>query len=397
MNRRITRRAEICFLCAASLAATCAWMQREQGRPVGKTDADRSRNDMLLAGYDYSVYPGAITGYNGQDLQRIVFTRYAPAVRTRVGPRGNYKAGFTRLHDGRLLLAVCRAPESPIFIYESTDDGLTWRELAKPDVIGKEASLTTLPDGSILMTAQSAEFSKPLSQRGMICARSEDDGRTWKVSRLPGERYPRNVIVEGDGSLVFLRPAQGPEWKLQLCRSRNGGRTWEFSEATVAILDDNGTPARFSEIAAVRLDDGRLLAAFRTVAPESPVRDAHGFGTTLLAESTDNGRTWSKPWTMSNTAEVHVYLTQLDDGRLLATYSNYHLPFGVYAIVSEDQGKSWDLDHPVQLALSAKNNVGWPVTLQLPDGSLITSYALTAYLNQPPDLYVCEVVRWRLP
>ena len=99
---------------------------------------------------------------------------------------------------------------------------------------------------------------------------------------------------------------------------------------------------------------------------------------------------------MSVTAEVHAYLTELRDGRLLATYSNYHLPWGSFAIVSKDSGKTWDLDHPIQLSLSADFYVGWPVTLQLSDGSLITAYAATTYYKEPPDHLTCEVVRWRL-
>ena len=121
------------------------------------------------------------------------------------------------------------------------------------------------------------------------------------------------------------------------------------------------------------------------------------FGITLLTESRDDGKTWSDPRAISRTAEVHAYLTELKDGRILATYSNYHLPFGVYAIVSNDGGRTWDRDHPIQLALSALNQVGWPVTVELADSSLVTGYALTAYLKQPPDMFVTETVRWRLP
>ena len=98
---------------------------------------------------------------------------------------------------------------------------------------------------------------------------------------------------------------------------------------------------------------------------------------------------------MTPNAEVHALLTELQDGRILATYSNYHLPWGVCAIVSHDEGVSWDLEHPVQLALSAGYYVGWPVTLELADGSLLTCYASTTYLEQPPERYTCEVVRWR--
>jgi hypothetical protein len=79
------------------------------------------------------------------------------------------------------------------------------------------------------------------------------------------------------------------------------------------------------------------------------------------------------------------------------SHSNYHLPWGVYGILSKDGGKSWDRDHPIQLALSADVYVGWPVTLQLPDDSLITSYAATTYRSEPPNKTTCEVVRWRLP
>ena len=65
--------------------------------PVGKTEEDQKRNAELLAGYDYEKYNQALTGFTGQDLQRVGFIRWEPAVRTRVGPRGNYKSGFARL------------------------------------------------------------------------------------------------------------------------------------------------------------------------------------------------------------------------------------------------------------------------------------------------------------
>ena len=126
-----------------------------------------------------------------------------------------------------------------------------------------------------------------------------------------------------------------------------------------------------------------------------------------MTESVDDGKTWARPWQMSNTAEVHTYLTELNDGRILATYTNYHLPWGIYAVISEDEGKTWDLDDPIQLALSADLNVGWPVTLELPDNSLVTAYGSTthmqpSYVSCPyeewsTDKLSCEVVCWHMP
>ncbi len=67
----------------------------------------------------------------------------------------------------------------------------------------------------------------------------------------------------------------------------------------------------------------------------------------LLMNSEDNGIHWTEPREFLNYSEVHGYLTVLRDGRILCTYANYHLPFGSVAILSNDQGKTWDKQHPI--------------------------------------------------
>ncbi len=375
-----------------------------QEPPIGASPVDRERDARLLSGYDYTKYPVAITGYNGQDLQRVGFLHWQHEVRTRVTARGTHKAGMAQLPNGTLVLAACRDNYKKgqakrgfsIEVYESSDEGLTWTEIGESPLFAKEPSLTALSDGSLVLTAQN--YGPGATQDRIPISRSSDGGRTWQTIELMGPDYPRNMIVEPDGSLLFVRALEW-DWKgnngspnLELCCSNDGGETWTCSEDQV-----DWDVAAFGEVAVIRLKNGRYLAALRTIVPDAPARDGHGFGVTVLSESTDGGKHWSKPWPITSTAEVHAYLTELDDGRLMVSYSSYHLPFGVFAIASADGGKTWDRSQPVQLALSAKNNVGWRVTLQLNDGSLLTAYALTAYLNQPPDLYVTEVVRWRWP
>ncbi len=392
------------FACVGVLVMSCGSARAQETRAIGKTKADQQRNAVLLGGYDYGKYPTSITGYTGQDRQRVAFLRRRHAVRTRVGPRGNYKAGMTQLPNGRLVLATCRSNNEKdatkkrflISVHESADQGLTWQEIGKTPLFGKEPSLTALPNGSLVLSAQKGYFGPGAKQDEIYIARSSDGGRIWETSILPGSDYPRNMIVESDGSLLMVR-ALKTDWSgkgkgspnLQLCRSKDGGKTWRFSEGGV-----DWTYSAFGEVSAIRLKSGRLLAALRR---QIPGTHGEGFEDTVVTESSDGGKHWSKPRVMVNTAEVHVYLTELKDGSVLATYSNYHLPYGAYAIVSKDGGKSWDLDHPIQLALSADIYVGWPVTLQLADGSLITSYAITAYLKQPPGTTVTEVVRWSMP
>ena len=80
----------------------------QETAPVGKTTADQALNAELLSGYDYKKYASSLTGYTGQDLQRVVFLHYEHAVRVRVGPRGNFEVGMARPPKGKLPIAVCR-------------------------------------------------------------------------------------------------------------------------------------------------------------------------------------------------------------------------------------------------------------------------------------------------
>ena len=383
----------------------------QETRPVGKTKADQQRNAELLGGYDYGKYNTSLTGYTGQDRQRIALLNWQDAVRTRVGPRGLYKACMSQLPDGKLVVVTSRREPGyykdnsktffTMYAYESADLGLTWQKIGKHPIPGKdgkgslhgkEASLTTLGDGSLVMTAENADWTPAADHSIIRVCRSSDGGRTWEVTDLAGSDSPRNLIVEADGSLLMVRSFGWSEGnsKMQVGRSGDGGKTWEFSEG---VIDWDQT--QFGEVSAIRLPDGRLLASLRYQLPET---QGEGFEETLLTESSDDGKHWSKPRRLTNAAEVHVYLTKLGDGRLLATYVNYHLPWGIYAIVSQDGGVTWDRDHPIQLALSADFYVGWPVTLQLADESLITSYTVRAYLKQTTGQQnVTEVVRWRLP
>jgi len=351
--------------------------------------------------FDYSQYPAQITGYTGQDMQRVASVQWCPADRRRVGERGNYKAGFTQLPSGKLVLVACRKDPGTAFfamnVYESDDQGDTWNKISKTPLVGKEPSLAALPDGALVLTGQNMDSRRDAAQRNMNAYRSTDGGRTWREiaidegeSRYP---YPRNIFLDTDGSLIFLHD-DGVD--MTLCRSADGGKTWTFSLGEVDWAPKDMNPGGvFAEIGVIRKkNDGRLLAVIRR---EIPGYSGEGFEDTFLSESADDGKSWSRPWRVSGTAEVHGYLTELADRRLLLTFANYHHPYGVVAVLSEDGGKTWDRKHMIQLAVSSNCYTGWPVTLQLADGDLITSYATTIYTKKDPPTSVCEVVRWELP
>ena len=204
------------------------------------------------------------------------------------------------------------------------------------------------------------------------------------------EKWVTNL--DKNDSLTFLF-AHGND--LVRCRSTDGGRTWTKSVGKIDWEPRDIASTLFAEVGITRLRDGRLLATLRR---EIPNTEGEGFEDTFLTESTDDGESWSRPWRVSGTAEVHGYLIELADQRLLMTWSNYHLPYGVAAAVSTDGGHTWSRDQTIQLAMSADCYTGWASTVQLGDGSLVTAYATTIYVpekDQPKS--ACEALRWRLP
>ncbi len=373
----------------------------------GRTAQDRELNKVLLKDYDYEKYVEGLTGYAGQDLQNIAVVRRYGAKRTRIGSRGHYKAGLA-FGSGIVYAAPCvalrgKGPYDVSFkiqVYASRDMGLSWEKINKTELDGKEPSLLYLDDGTLLLTAQPIMEGKMGYQLPVY--RSADGGVTWSKETLDGNRdYPRNLFLDKDKSIVFMRCsavrfefeeelAEKGNPTLEINRSIDGGRTWSRCTGVIKDWDYPG----FMEVASLRLPSGRLVAALRH---QPSGTKGEGFENTLLTWSSDNGTTWTRPVQVSGTGEVHFHMTLLEDGRLLATYSHYHLPYGVCAMLSADEGETWDRDNIFQLALSADYYTGWGATCQLPDGGLITSYASTPYLCEPPDTTVCEAVSWRIP
>jgi len=382
--------------------------------------------------YDYNYKDMGCTGYTGVNAHCVVQKSVLPALRSQIGPRGMYKAGLALLPDGRLLASpVNMLAEKlaspfptgsvdltwPVELHESIDGGRTWRRYEHSPLVGKEGSLHYLDSGVMLFTSESLDG---------VCV-SEDEGRTWRAVPFESERMNehevcgaiRSPIFHQDGTISFMRCVGTPETSFAdvtnpphcrawMIHSTDGGRTWG-GHTDVEIPWEDPFPY-FIECDFERMPDGRILAASRfewnhelegkpLPYPPGTMPNDHAAGHMVLMESSDEGRSWSNPIEFLEYSEVQGQLTLLRDGRLLCTYTNYHLPFGVAAVVSHDHGKTWDHEHPLQLAWSNGGCTGWSTTRELADGTLVTIHALEPYNVEPAasGRTVCHTVRWELP
>jgi hypothetical protein len=134
----------------------------------------------------------------------------------------------------------------------------------------------------------------------------------------------------------------------------------------------------------------RLVAAIR-----------RGDGRTSVVHSADAGRTWSAPVGVTRTGEHPADLCLLrNSGRLLMTFGRRRRPLGCGALTSGDGGATWDEDHEAILAGDGiGNDVGYPSTVQLDDGTLVTAmyFARGSAASEPSDGWgetSCQVLRY---
>jgi hypothetical protein len=108
---------------------------------------------------------------------------------------------------------------------------------------------------------------------------------------------------------------------------------------------------------------GRILVHIRNHNPANA-------GETLQTESADGGKTWTTPHPIGVWG-LPSHLLRLRDGRLVMTYGYRRAPFGNQARVSPDRGATWSA--PIAISTDgASGDLGYPSTVELADGSLLT-------------------------
>lgn len=352
-----------------------------------------------------------------------------PAERYAIGP--GYKPSLAVLPDGELVMVALFQEQHDgklrewTGLWRSKDGGRTWSERERiNDMIGREQWLTCTSGGTLFATCHLLEqdFNNEDGVTHSYIHRSTDRGQTWQRTRIadpefgpkPNTMCSRNVVERPDGTLMLGVGLNGQPGRVAYAwTSKDRGETWQ-SSSLVKLgryqgRDYDNFDCFFTEDFTYLTQSGKLLHWIRCgpPSPMHPMNDGRpvpggddSIDRTMWCESTDGGLTWSDVRDFGEYGSMYPRVLRLRDGRLLMTYTQRSLvyPIGLRALLSYDDGATWDFDHD-KIVIEGRTPWGSPQgggfgnTLQLADGHLLSCYSYRALDGQT----YLEVVHWQLP
>ena len=307
-----------------------------------------------------------------------------------------------KLQDGRLAMVASGlrmshlCPFGKVIICYSEDEGKTWTlpaVLIDTPLDDRDGGICTFGENGVLVTSFShhmafmREFAKahgspreelinahydwletnPDAEKivGPMCVISNDQGKSFgEIQPLPVTN-PHGPCCLKDGSMLLV----GNEMfvtdgeKFLKCYRIQPDGSYEYLGSI-----ENDTGMAFEEPHAIQLESGKIIVHIR-------VQDDKGLFTTFQSNASLSDLKFSKPrQILSDRGGAPAHLLKHSSGALISTYGYRAEPFGVRAMISYDDGKTWSKDHVIYDNKGITADLGYPSSVELSDGRILTIY-----------------------
>ncbi len=297
--------------------------------------------------------------------------------------------------DGEIMLAFRQAaehiaPHGRLLFLRSREKGSVWRaeELKQfpwPSDI-RVPVFHPLGAGRWLLTIliyhhydESGERMKPkVGDHETYILRSDDNGASWIIDSQPLDPDPvtdatvmaPSIKLSSGRLLLPASSCLSDPPAAFLFSSEDDGKSWGFYSLIGEI--PTGYSSTYPETTLALALSGRLIALIRL---------NNGFHFQSISE--DEGRTWT-PWqeTPMTSFGHRARLSTLKGGEILCSYGwrcrrvdGLDDLGAIKLALSTDEGRSWPSENMRILRGDFLNwDIGYPVTIELPDGKLFTAY-----------------------
>ncbi len=287
-------------------------------------------------------------------------------------------------------------------LVRSGDEGETW---STPEVIrdspldDRDAGIIETADGTLLAswitTAEFAAEADYVERAATITAamrarwlgswvqRSTDGRGTWDDPIRVAAFAPHGPVQLSDGRLLYLGNDAG-DVNVIAEESTDDGRTWNVI-GTVSHPPETAHRG-LGEPHLVETAGGRLVGLFRIGGVDPGDRFV------FQSTSDDGGRTWT-PARATPMLGFPPHAIRLQDDRLLVVYGLRMPPYGQRACLSADGGASWDVEAERFLPPAPNADLGYPASVQLADGSILSVYY---QVDRSGEKTCLMGTRWRL-
>lgn len=312
----------------------------------------------------------------------------------------------TRLQDGRLAMVASgfrlthRCPFGKVVICYSADEGQTWSlpaAVIDTPLDDRDGGIVVYGENDVMITSFTNSIPvqrewvtadkdypdyrtayldivdrDPSWQRylGSTFSVSHDGGNTFGNVKLIPVSSPHGPCVMQDGTLLYvgnrfddpmIPREEGPEI---CCYKIFPNGTFEF----LADIEEIGDGRQSFEPHAIVLKSGKIIVHIRVQNEQKTCF------TIYQSESHDGGKTFTTPHRLlDDKGGAPAHLLQLEDGTLISAYGYRKAPYGVRVMFSKDDGETWDTDN-VLVDNGVNWDIGYPSTVVLKDGNLLTTY-----------------------